>query len=981
MKLSNYIESGLDSVLKGLDYDLSLDYVIKDNTEFENYGGHTVRIITQGGTKYKGEIIDSTDKSVKIRYFINKGKVREPKDKFVAYSNIKEARVYQDNSSDLDDDKMKSIIDSKISTFKDAKELLNLWVNSEHAPSIEKISTFVERLIVSGDKAIGFLREALAHNIDYEELDPHRFHSAIKAKPVILKGILELKRSLVDLRNQHEAGQYNFKEKEFEVGFPERFAKGEFFPKSNYYTQKLNKDKDAVMICPFSTKGEIITLQDLNIQLPKPPKDKTKILFHDLPKKEQYWRRTPPPKGINVTNQDSFAEYIIEEFRRRREGVWFMNNGKKVYLTGNHYFALQWCQMLDDGGYMNFRYAQLEMFYHAEACIVDPRCFGQLFLKSRRTGFTYMALFILLNMSTSKSNAKYGMTSKTGDDVKEAFQKFSYAFLALPFFFRPVVKGKEDSLNDLFFGKPSDNSKEAKKARETGIEEYLNTSIDHRATTNGSYDSVKLDGYLGDEAFKWVKPNDYIVHLGMIRPTMVPNGRVVGTAFIGSTMGPREKGGKQGIDLIKGSQVTGRNEITGKTATNLYFYFLAAHKNMEEFTDKYGVCWTETPPKGTRNVYGDVIERGSIEYLLAVEEEQRSISDKALNEQYRTYPRTVEHAIRDDSESSIFNLTKLYDQLEHNNSLSKESLYTRGNFVWRDGIKDSQVVWSPNPNGRFKVAWIPSAVDNTANLANNVKEVKGKYYPLNDNVGVFGCDPYSVGATKGKGSKGGLHGLTLKSTLSGAPKNQFFLEYLEKPDEEVFFEDVIKAIRFYGMPILVESNRLDLLRHIRARGYRGFVLDRLDRDPHKLNETEKKYGGQMMSGQDIIDSHINAIDYWIECFVGKSTKPEIRTLDEMGNFPFPETLLDWINFDPKNRTEHDATISSGLAIMAAQREKYKGKPVKKDNSKYVGLLKQYSNKGSVSTSLTPNGKKQDNYIPKEGIEFGKLIKGKKRKIA
>lgn len=848
----------------------------------------------------------------------------------------------------LNPEKLQTIMKSKVSSFDSAKDILMKWINSPNAPNQDTLVEYVSKVIDAGDSALANLRLALVEKIDYDNLDPEKHNQAITSKGFILNAVFELDKSLVELRRKLEDGDMDFSDKEFEIGYPEWFSQGKFFPKSDYWKKWYNKSKDAINICPFSSRGEVITLQDLNIQLPRPPKDKEKILFSDLPKKEQYWRRQEVPQGIAPDNVELWDDYIMEEFRRRREGIWFMNNGKPVYLTGNHYFALQWCMMLDNGGFMDFRYAQLNMFYHLEACIVDKRCLGQLFLKSRRTGFTYIVLAILLNMSTSTGNAKYGMTSKSGDDVQEAWDKFSYMFLSLPFFFRPVVKGKEDSPNELFFAKPSNNSKDAKKSRKTGVEDYLNTNVDHRPTKNDSYDSVKLDGYLGDESYKWTKPNDYIVHLGMISPTMMPAGKVVGKAFIGSTMGAMAKGGDQGVELISGSQVSERNKTTGKTATGLYFYFLAAQDNMEEFTDKYGKCWTTKPPKGTLNVLGEPIEIGSVEYLLAIEEQKKKQSDKALNEQFRTYPRTVEHALRDESNECVFNLTKLHDQIEHNKKIPQETRYMVGNFEWEDGVQDTDVTFFPNPAGRFKISWLPSAFDGTESLANRVGQIGDGFFPMNKDCVRFGCDPFSLKSTHGEGSKGGLHGKTLMMPEGGAPSNKFVVEYIARPsDETIFFEDVIKCIRYYGAPILVESNRIDLLRYLRNRGYRRFVMNRLDRPFAKLNPNEREYGGQPMSGKDILDSHMNAIGAWIEKYVGESTNDEIRPEGEIGDMPFQETLKDWLKFDPDDRTKYDATISSGLAIMACQTEKYKGKKTKRDvDIKKLGFLKRYDHKGN-----------------------------------
>lgn len=850
---------------------------------------------------------------------------------------------------ELDSDRMKAIMEAKVSSFKTAKAILNKWISSPNAPSKKVIKDYLEKLISSGEEAQNILNAALSSKIDYSELEPHKHNAAVKAKEFILDAIFSLDASLIELRNKLESGDFDFSDKEFKIGFPELYAKGGFFPIEKYFKKWYNEKEDAVNICPFSSQGEIITISDLKIQLPKVPK-KRDILFHDLPQEEQFWRRQEVPANITPDNVEQWTEYILEEYRRRREGIWFMNNGEPVYLTGNHYFALQWCVMFDNGGFMDFRLAQLEMFYHLEACIIDNRCLGQVFVKSRRTGFTYVVLFILLNMSTSKRNGKFGMTSKTGADVQEAFDKFSYAFLNLPFYFRPVVRGKEDSPTELFFGKPSNNTKEAKKSRKTGVENYLNTVVDHRPTKNGSYDSIKLDGYLGDEAAKWEKPNDYITHLGMVAPTMMPAGKVVGKAFIGSTMGSREKGGKQFAELIAKSKISDRDPITQKTPTALYYHFLPAHHNMDEFTDKYGKCHTERPETETKNVYGDIIKFGSEEYLMAVEEQKKKQSDKAYNEQLRTYPRTLEHALRDESNDCVFNLSKLYEQIDHNEKVTEEYLYTRGNFRWV-GAKDSDVEFYPDPNGRFKVAWIPSKIDGTEYLKNNVREENGKFYPNNTDLMRFGCDPFSVMSTHGEGSKGALHGLTLKVSEGNAPNNEFVVEYVARPQNEfIFFEDVIMCIRFYGSPILVESNRIDLLRHMKNRGYRGFSMDRLDREPKKLNQNEKTYGGQVMSGQDILDSHMNSIATWIEDYVGEYTDDSrnVRPIGEMGCMPFSDTLRDWMGFDPKNRTKFDATISSGLAIMACNKDKYRKNTREVKVKDFSGVFKKYNNKGNLS---------------------------------
>ena len=60
-----------------------------------------------------------------------------------------------------------------------------------------------------------------------------------------------------------------------------------------------------------------------------------------------------------------------------------------------------------------------------------------------------------------------------------------------------------------------------------------------------------------------------------------------------------------------------------------------------------------------------------------------------------------------------------------------------------------------------------------------------------------------------------------------------------------------------------------------------------------------------------------------------------------------KTLEDWAAFNINNRTKHDASISSGLALMACNKHRYSPKgaiTVKKIN---LGF-KKYNNEGTTS---------------------------------
>ena len=209
-------------------------------------------------------------------------------------------------------------------------------------------------------------------------------------------------------------------------------------------------------------------------------------------------------------------------------------------------------------------------------------------------------------------------------------------------------------------------------------------------------------------------------------------------------------------------------------------------------------------------------------------------------------------------------------------------------------------------------------------------------------MGAFGCDSYDIsGTVDGKGSKGALHGLT-KFSMEDAPANTFFLEYLARPQTaEIFFEDVLMALVFYGMPILAENNKPRLLYYLRRRGYRGFSMNRPDKVWNKLSVAEKEVGGIPNSSEDIKQAHAAAIEMYINDHVG--------TVEDglYGNMYFNTTLNDWAKFNINNRTKFDASISSGLAIMACNRQMYAPNPQTKRQPVNI-MLSKYNNDGSNS---------------------------------
>jgi hypothetical protein len=703
-----------------------------------------------------------------------------------------------------------------------------------------------------------------------------------------------------------------------------------------------------VVISKSGQIGQVINISGLNIALPAAPKE---FINSEMRKEEQCWIREETPRELSRIQsifhwnqmstdfKNTWVDYIEKQFDYREQGYWFLNNGVPTYITGSHWMYLQWASI--DVGYPDYREANRIFWLFWEACKADSRCFGMVYLKIRRSGFSFMSSSECVNLATLARDSRVGILSKTGADAKKMFtDKVVPINSRLPFFFKPVMDGMDKPKTELAFRVPA--SKITKKNMldlEDDSIDGLDTTIDWKNTEENSYDGEKLLMLAHDESGKWLKPNNILNNWRVTKTCLRLGSKIIGKCMMGSTSNALSKGGDNFKKLYEDSKI-GIRSANGQTKSGMYSLFIPMEWNMEGFIDMYGMPVFRKPQEKVKGVDGAWITNGALDYWEAEVDSLKNDAD-ALNEFYRQFPRTESHAFRDESKESLFNLTKIYQQIDYNDSMIKDHYVTRGTFHWKDGIRDTEVIWTPDKRGRFLTSWMPPK-----HMQNNVHIRNGLKFPGNEHIGSFGCDSYDISAVVGgRGSNGALHGMT-KFHMDDAPTNEFFLEYIARPQTaEIFFEEVLMACVFYGMPILVENNKPRLLYHLKNRGYRNFSLNRPDKQISKLTKTEKELGGIPNTSEDVKQAHASAIESYIEKYIGIDFESKYRGSDEMGTMPFTRTLEDWAKFNIDDRTKFDASISSGLAIMANQRQLYM--PEKKE-SKIIINFARYANDGTNS---------------------------------
>ncbi len=822
---------------------------------------------------------------------------------------------------------IKSSIKVKKNAFLRAKYLLRKLQQAEgsdgRTKNIDWYKETINLLILAAEKAMSELARIMTKPVSRDE-GGAAINSALDAKQEaydyiedIFAGVIELQDLLKVIDDLGEVKLLS--DSDFQTGLAEEHSYNGFYQRTAHKIQPgYNERSDNIIISYDGTVGETVDCYGLKITLPKAP-PKYKMPNGRKKKENQFWERPELPEGLYPGNAHVHHEYIEEEFRRRNEGYWFMNNGEAEYITGAHYMLLTHYKTdAENDGWFYFIKANRDLFYFLEAVWVDERALGTILGKTRRTGATYMAIAFSLTKGISIRDALFGLTSKKDPDARKVFEKITYMFKNIPFFFKPLNTG-ENLIRHLSFTTPTQRATRHNVKKDKAYDD-LNTVMDYQATTEDSYDSLAVKFYIGDEFSKWAK---YCIlsHWGKVRKSLMKGGKVFGKAFILSTVeyftghdyrDEKAGSGDKFKHLFYQSDVTKRNAL-GRTDSGLYKIFISSLDNYEGFIDKYGNCISHTPRKPVEGIDGKLITMGVYEYLQTVWSAFKDDPD-GLNDEKRKDPITEDDMFRIASKDSLFNTIKLQDQMEYNDSfyLAHDHWdYKVGNFRYTDG---DNVEFYETPRGRFQISWFPDAA-----MANSKDIVQNKFAPRYSHLGCFGVDPYKVHRVKyGTGSKGSIVGYLGAHPVDDIPKETFFLVYIGRPQSlDIFFDDVIMAVLYYSMPALIESNIPEILKVMHDRGLTKYSMRRPDKI--KLSMDEAMYGGIPSNDPNLIKNQASYLERFIEDHVGYASVDTYRGVNEIGNCPFNDLLADWAKFDILNREKYDATVASCLALFGAQR--------------------------------------------------------------
>jgi hypothetical protein len=618
---------------------------------------------------------------------------------------------------------------------------------------------------------------------------------------------------------------------------------------------------------------------------------KTDIIKRSEKPEEQYWEREVLPSWYNrkreaeLEMQELDPDYVDDEcekirerhWRRRLYGVWFWNNGVLTYITGLHWFVLNWWKF--QGKYFDFRIPNMELFYVADYVIEDPDSLGLNEITKRKDGKTARLGAFLYEYPSRVANKHAGLQSKTDGDAWEVFKKAITApWRKLPHFFRPKYNttAGDDPNDELRFFNPSRRGRK-KKSDVYEEPEALESFIDYESRGVLAYDGPELHRYGSDESGK-NKDISIVERHGVVQFCSEVNGTFIGKQWYTTTVEEMESGGSEFKKLVK---MCDRREkdANGRTKSGLYCYFLPAYRTL--FFDKYGF-----PDEERAKTY--YLNRRAV---LANE-------PRELSSFIRKNPFTLAEAFRIDGEKCLYDPEKLNDQRDILTWRSDE-LVERGEFVWKNGEPFTEVEWSKNPNGRFKIC---RGFKNAA--ANKVIKRNDHFYPNNTFALRVGCDPFKFDKTKDqRRSNCASYAYKMYDALDkNNPFNDaFVVRYNHRAATTAMqYDDVLKMVWYFGCQVLFESNVDNWKDFFKMHKCEGFLM--------KLpGETEP---GIYSDGQG---RTLQMIADYTEAYINEHIKKVF----------FIELIDDWLEFDIGNTTKFDDSIGAGLTLIAARQKVYK----------------------------------------------------------
>jgi len=661
-----------------------------------------------------------------------------------------------------------------------------------------------------------------------------------------------------------------------------------------------------------------------DIELPEPPKDYKSIANYGKPRHQRkfpYYTEAFKKEMDALPNSDNRKKQFLDtEWERRRNGFWFYSGDNLEWVTGHYYMTLQyWLIPIEDldGGFGNPKFVDLhrDISYAIWWTKKHEDHTGLCYFGTRRSGKTVLGNSHGYWDTTERYNALFAMQSKTDTDSKGMLTKLVGSWQRLPSYWKPIDTGYTTVSRELLFAEPQRKSSKGEKKE---YREVLNSRIYAFPSTETATDGQRTTFQFQDEFGKRIDSDAYKTQQ-ISKICCIVGKKIVGFSFWATTVEEMEKGGGEAAFKIWQGSNPKKLNSNGRTATTLIPLFFPAEYGLLEggFIDEFGYSNMEEAAKW-------------------LDAEESALEGDDLVDWKRKFPRNIDDCFAIVQNTNRYNKRKLYEQYTHSMNLDPIAEPVRGNFMWEDGVKDTNVVFKPDTNGKWLVAWMPPEEDR------NRKERFGGHWKPTRDFCKTGADPFAHRATTEKGSNGVAYTLLQQHYKYPNMKMAWVCQYLARtnhPHEQA--EDMLMQCVFYSSEFLCEKNVYGVLDYFDKRGYDGYCMFN-PLDPDSLKKRIKGHRGMPMTSSDAGEALSNITQAHIEDFIGYNEETKSH-----GFCPFLELISDWQKFDPIKRTEFDCAMAAGMTLIATK----KPKTVIENKFTASDWLPKYNNSGIRSVRL------------------------------
>lgn len=381
---------------------------------------------------------------------------------------------------------------------------------------------------------------------------------------------------------------------------------------------------------------------DLWYEYPPSPPDE-EIENFGLPLSEQIFKRVIIPDYFDDIDYDDDGDavlktkeqqsFFLREINRRRNGHWYFIGGRKIFITGHHYFYLNYWWMDAEGndGFPEFRWGNALLFYVIDYVFKNPKILGLLFLCRKRAGKTETFLSICYNLATLTTNRLCRLMSLKRETADiNLFTKIKRSWIVMFPPFRPVHSGSTDPKDKLFFSTPSKRgSKKVKQQREflgNAKKQPLNSVIQTVETKISAVQGEKPHYVFVDEAasiiemdlIKFATTAREQLHLGFTT--------IIGKLFMPCTLEELNESGVPAYQKLWLGSNPKDLENRVRTESGFIRYYQPAWMALEGHIDKFGFPME----KEAKDIIKKIIDEASPQDQLKLKRQYSSTAEEAF---------------------------------------------------------------------------------------------------------------------------------------------------------------------------------------------------------------------------------------------------------------------------------------------------------------------------------------------------------------